>query len=183
MDLVNLVVFSWYMGSHVGGGGQMLESYPTDITQWEYTLKLLREIMNLNKILRETINRYNLILQPENLSLKLYCSKIKSTLSRRIPARVMSWQSYSSMRWRLWHEMRCSREASVISGQLSSSRTVKFSAAQGDVPRWRMPSSVMSSQWDRLWNRKHNTFILLACSVSCSHIWPLHSFGCYQSSN
>lgn len=79
------------------------------------------------------------------------------------------------MRCRLWHEMRCSKEASVMRGQLSSSRTVKFSAAQGDVPRWRMPSSVMSSQWDRLCNKKCNNFILVAYCVSCSYKWPLQA--------
>lgn len=56
------------------------------------------------------------------------------------------------MRCRLWQEMRCSREASVMSGQLSNSNTVKCSDAHGDVPRWRIPSSVMSSQWDSDWN-------------------------------
>lgn len=54
------------------------------------------------------------------------------------------------MRSRLWQLFRCSSEASVIRGQLSSSITSRRSWAQGPLPRCLMPSSVISSQWDRL---------------------------------
>lgn len=72
------------------------------------------------------------------------------TLSLLIPARVICWQSYSSILSRLWQLFRCSREASVIRGQLSNSITSRRSWAQAPFPRWRMPSSVISSQWDKL---------------------------------
>ena len=75
------------------------------------------------------------------------------TLSLRIPILVNSWQSYSSTLWRLWHDVKYSREASVINGQLSNSKTVRFSAAQGERHRCLMPSSVMSSQCDSVWKR------------------------------
>ena len=39
-------------------------------------------------------------------------------------------------------------------GQLSNSSTVKFSAAQGDVERCRIPSSVINSQWERLCSKR-----------------------------
>lgn len=72
------------------------------------------------------------------------------TLSLLIPARVICWQSYSSILSRLWQLFRCSREASVIRGQLSSSITSKRSWAQAPLPKCRIPSSVISSQWDKL---------------------------------
>lgn len=73
------------------------------------------------------------------------------TLSLRMPALVISWQSYSSMRSRLWQACRrWSRLASVIRGQLSSSNTARCSAAHGERANCRMPSSVISSQWDKL---------------------------------
>lgn len=72
------------------------------------------------------------------------------TLSLLIPARVICWQSYSSILSRLWQLFRCSREASVIRGQLSSSITSKRSWAQAPFPKCRIPSSVISSQWDKL---------------------------------
>ena len=46
--------------------------------------------------------------------------------------------------------MRCSKEVSVIKGQLSKSNRVKCSDAQGDVPKCLIPSSVINSQWDKL---------------------------------
>lgn len=72
------------------------------------------------------------------------------TFSRRIPARVISWQSYSSIRCRVWQPDKCSRAASDINGQLSNSRTVRNSAAPAPVPIWRTPSSVTISQCERL---------------------------------
>ncbi|RLV62092.1 hypothetical protein DV515_00019687, partial [Chloebia gouldiae] len=45
----------------------------------------------------------------------------------------------------LWQLLRCSREASVIRGQLSSSITSSRSWAQAPLPRCRIPSSVISS--------------------------------------
>lgn len=74
----------------------------------------------------------------------------KWVLSLLIPARVICWQSYSSILSRLWQLFRCSREASVIRGQLSNSITSRRSWAQAPFPRWRMPSSVINSQWDKL---------------------------------
>lgn len=155
--------------------GEKYPTYPADVFQCEYRIKFPWKTMHSNNKLQEITNAQKLALKSQNWNLKLYCSNTKSTLSRRIPARVISWQSYSSMRCRLWHEMRCSKEASVMRGQLSSSRTVKFSAAHGDVPRWRMPSSVMSSQWDRLCNWKCNNSIQLAYGVSFSYKSPLQS--------
>lgn len=75
----------------------------------------------------------------------------KCVLSLRMPALVISWQSYSSMRSRLWQACRrWSRLASVIRGQLSNSNTARCSAAHGERANCRMPSSVISSQWDKL---------------------------------
>lgn len=51
----------------------------------------------------------------------------------------------------MWQEWRCSRAWSVMRGQLSSSRTERCSVEHAEVPRCRMPSSVISSQWERLW--------------------------------
>lgn len=71
-----------------------------------------------------------------------------------MPYLVMSWQSYNSTRWRLWQDVRCSKETSVIRGQLSNSRIVKFSAAHGDVDKCLIPSSVINSQWESVWKFK-----------------------------
>lgn len=88
------------------------------------------------------------------------------TLSFLIPNLVINWQSYNSTRCRLWQEVRWSREASVTKGQLSSSNTVKFSAAQGDIERCLIPSSVISSQCDNVCNRTLFSFqhlIVIPC--------------------
>lgn len=65
--------------------------------------------------------------------------------------RVISWQSNNSMRCRLWQDTKCSSVRSVIRGQLSSSSTDRISAAQLPVVRCRIPSSVISSQCDRVY--------------------------------
>lgn len=73
-----------------------------------------------------------------------------------IPARVTCWQSYSSILSRLWQFSRCSRVTSVMSRQLSSSSTCSRSWPHVLLLRWRIPSSVINSQWDKLWNREVN---------------------------
>ena len=65
------------------------------------------------------------------------------------PASQPASDNYSSILWRLWQPTRWSRLWSVIRGQLSSSRTSRFSLAQGDIPSCLMASSVMSSQWEK----------------------------------
>lgn len=62
----------------------------------------------------------------------------------------MSWQSYNIILCKLWQLIRCSRDASVIRGQLSNSSTAKCSEAHVEVLRCLMPSSVISSQCDKL---------------------------------
>lgn len=89
-----------------------------------------------------------------------------------IPARVICWQSYSSILSRLWQLFRCSSEASVISGQLSSSTTSRRSWAQVPLPRCRMPSSVISSQCDKLRTCRRGQWIdscSNVLSVICTH--------------
>lgn len=89
-----------------------------------------------------------------------------------MPARVICWQSYNSIRSRLWQLFKCSNDASVMRGQLSNSITSRRSWAQAPLPRWRIPSSVINSQWERL-----NTCSLGQCmeswirvlSVICTH--------------
>lgn len=109
------------------------------------------------------------------------CQPTQLTLSLFIPARVICWQSYSSIRSRLWQLFRCSSEASVIRGQLSSSITSRRSWAQGPLPRCLMPSSVISSQCDRLYrNTVVPTQELYYSTVWESKLW----FGackCYRS--
>lgn len=84
------------------------------------------------------------------------------TLSRRIPARVISWQSKTSTRCSTSHDVKWSSAASEISGQLSSSKTASESDAHAPDPTWRTPSSVIISQWDRLCVRhKHTIYIWL----------------------
>lgn len=73
------------------------------------------------------------------------------TLKRRIAARVIIWQSYNSIRCKLWHDTKCSSVWSVINGQLSSSNTDKLSAAQLPAANCRIPSSVINSQCDNVW--------------------------------
>lgn len=75
------------------------------------------------------------------------------TLIRLIPARVTCWQSYSSILSKLWQFSRCSRVTSVMRRQLSSSSTCSLSWPHVLLLRWRIPSSVINSQWDKLWNR------------------------------
>jgi hypothetical protein len=72
------------------------------------------------------------------------------TLSFLMAFLEINWQSYNSILWRLWHEVKCSKVASVIKGQLSNSRTDKLSAAQLPAASWRIPSSVISSQCDKV---------------------------------
>ena len=91
-------------------------------------------------------------------------------LNRRMPDRVISWQSYSSTRLRLWQETRWSREASVMSGRLSNSKTFRFSEAQGAMPSCRIPSSVMSSQWERLIDSRRGQHAARTARVA-SVIW------------
>jgi len=67
-----------------------------------------------------------------------------------MPCRVINWQSYNSIRSSDWHAIKCSNDASVMSGQLSSSNTVSCSVEQGLEPRCRIPSSVINSQCDKL---------------------------------
>lgn len=81
------------------------------------------------------------------------------TLIRLMPARVTCWQSYSSILSRLWQFSRCSRVTSVMRRQLSSSSTCSLSCPHVLLLRWRIPSSVISSQWDKLWNRETNNNI------------------------
>ena len=72
------------------------------------------------------------------------------TLIRLIPARVTCWQSYSSILSKLWQFSRCSRVTSVMRRQLSSSSTCSLSWPHVLLLRWRIPSSVINSQWDKL---------------------------------
>lgn len=90
------------------------------------------------------------------------------TRIRLMPARVTCWQSYSSSRSRPRQFSRCSRATSVMRRQLSNSSTRSLSWPQVLLLRCRIPSSVMSSQWDRLWNRE-----------TCADVCKTHSFrGC-----
>jgi len=91
------------------------------------------------------------------VDLKWHTAQSKITLSLWMPARVMSWQSYSSIRRRLWQPDRCVSDASVMSGQLSSSKTVSDSAAHSPPPSWLMPSSVISSQCDNDCSNSHSS--------------------------
>lgn len=72
------------------------------------------------------------------------------TLKRRIAALVIIWQSYNSIRCKLWHDTKCSNVWSVINGQLSNSKTDKLSAAQLPAANCRIPSSVINSQCDKV---------------------------------
>lgn len=65
-------------------------------------------------------------------------------------ARVIIWQSYNSIRCKLWHVTKCSSVWSVINGQLSNSNTDKLSAAQLPAANCLIPSSVISSQCDNV---------------------------------
>ena len=60
---------------------------------------------------------------------------------------MINWQSYSSNWSKLLQKYSCSKEASVMSGQLSNSNTCNVSVtdAQLDMPSCRMPSSVIHS--------------------------------------
>lgn len=89
------------------------------------------------------------------------------TLSLLMPALVMSWQSYSSIRCNPWQPIKCSSEESVMRGQLSSSMTWRCSVEQPLVPMWRMPSSVISSQWDNVWKREDKQHISLIMCYKC----------------
>lgn len=80
------------------------------------------------------------------------------TRIRLMPVRVTCWQSYSSRRSRPRQFSRCSRATSVMRRQLSSSSTRSLSWPQVLLLRCRIPSSVMSSQWDRLWKGKEQMF-------------------------
>lgn len=71
-----------------------------------------------------------------------------------MPARVTCWQSYSSSRSKPRQFSRCSSAASVTRRQLSSSSTRSLSCPHVLLLRCRIPSSVMSSQWDKLWGGK-----------------------------
>lgn len=51
-----------------------------------------------------------------------------------------------------------------MSGQLSSSKTARCSAAHGDRANWRIPSSVISSQCDRLCARNGESITILYSS-------------------
>lgn len=103
-----------------------------------------------------------------------------------MPVRVTCWQSYSSRRSSPRQFSKCSRATSVMRRQLSSSRTRSLSWPQVLLLRCRIPSSVMSSQWDRLWKGKEHMFTRpshskahglgeageLACTVSQSNrLW------------
>ncbi len=55
------------------------------------------------------------------------------------------------MRSRCWQLLRCSSVMSVIKGQLSSSTTCRRSWPHTLLLRCLIPSSVINSQWDRLW--------------------------------
>lgn len=90
-------------------------------------------------------------------------------------AREMSWQSNSSIRCRLWHETKCSSVRSVIKGQLSSSSTERLSAAQLPEVKWRIPSSVISSQCERVYKTEGETWISFY-NVTCFK-WQLTSFS------
>lgn len=79
-------------------------------------------------------------------------TEIVLTRNLLIAALVIIWQSYNSMRYKLWQDTKYSNVWSVIKGQLSNSRTDKLSAAQLPAANCLMPSSVMSSQWDNVWN-------------------------------
>ena len=57
--------------------------------------------------------------------------------------------THSSILLRFLQEVRWSRALSVMRGQLSSSSTVSFVLAELAWPRCLMPSSVISSQWER----------------------------------
>lgn len=102
---------------------------------------------------RQSLNQLRAAFVSKELAYKLLL-----TLIRRMPCLVISWQSYSSKRTKALHERRCSSEASVINGQLSSSNTLSFSFAARLWLRWYIPSSVMSSQWDRLCNDRNTRY-------------------------
>lgn len=63
----------------------------------------------------------------------------------------------------MWQDVKWSKEASVTNGQLSNSNTVRFSAAHGDNDKCLIPSSVISSQCDKVWKCliKKNVLIYL----------------------
>lgn len=96
------------------------------------------------------------------------------TFSFRMAAREMSWQSNSSMRCRLWHETKCSSVRSVINGQLSSSSTERLSAAQLPEVKWRIPSSVISSQCERVYRTEEEIWITF---FIVTFMWQLTSFS------
>ena len=102
--------------------------------------------------------QYRLVVPPTDgggvTGAKYACTRMlgKWFLNLLIPALVISWQSYNSILWRLWQETRWSKLASVIRGKLSSSKTIKCSDEHGAMPNWRIPSSVINSQWDKLIN-------------------------------
>lgn len=87
----------------------------------------------------------------------MYGSCPTLTRIRLMPARVTCWQSYSSRRSRPRQCSRCSRATSVMRRQLSNSSTCSLSWPQELLLRCRIPSSVMSSQWDRLCSRERAT--------------------------
>ena len=102
--------------------------------------------------------QYRLVVPPTEgggvTGAKYACTRMLGKWFRNllIPALVISWQSYNSILCKLWQETRWSKLASVIRGKLSSSRTIKCSDEQGAMPNWRIPSSVISSQCDKLMN-------------------------------
>ena len=75
---------------------------------------------------------------------------------------VDGYSTHSSILWRLWHPTRWSRLWSVMRGQLSSSNTVRFSLAQGDMPRCLIASSVINSQWESERDSRQGQ-----CTASC----------------
>jgi len=72
----------------------------------------------------------------------------RALLRRFIAAFVISWQSYKSNRSSLVQERICCNDTSVIHGQLSTAIDWRVFEEQTDLLRWRIPSSVISSQWD-----------------------------------
>lgn len=72
------------------------------------------------------------------------------TSIRLIALLVICWQSKMSNRWRFWQRSKWSIALSVIDGQLSSSRTRRFSWADGLEPMYRIPSSVICSHRDKV---------------------------------
>lgn len=78
---------------------------------------------------------------------------LSHTFNFRIAALDIIWQSNSSILCKLWQDTKCSNVRSVINGQLSNSRTDKLSAAQQPAASWRIPSSVISSQCDKVYSK------------------------------